>query len=193
MGVPRFLALWTAILNLPRRIVGMLVPNSPALEAPGSTVPDGHRQTGLPRSTCCGLDSMPAAAPTTPPTTMPGGPPMMPIPAPMPAPESPRSPVAVPQPDNRRDASIPIATIRILEPLRLLFVVRARLLSKRGGNMTRAVPGGLWRGNKRQFSVRFRQSLCLGHKPNDDIGRKDEKHGEENPHDHPHHGGRSRH
>ena len=34
-----------------------------------------QRQAGLPRFTCCGLDSMPATAPTAPPTTMPGGPP----------------------------------------------------------------------------------------------------------------------
>jgi hypothetical protein len=76
-----------------------------------------HRHAGFPRFTCFGWDSIPAAAPTTPPTTMPGGPPMTPIPAPMPAPDSPRSPVAVPQPDNRTDARIPSAIIRMLWPL----------------------------------------------------------------------------
>jgi hypothetical protein len=59
----------------------------------------------------------------------------MPIPAPMPAPESPRSPAAVPQPDNNTAASIPTAIIRIRGLPHL--IVGTRLIDKMGEKMTR--------------------------------------------------------
>lgn len=76
---------------------------------------------------------------------------MMPIPAPMPAPDSPRSPVAVPQPDNSTAANIPIATNRMLETFH--FIERIRLGTEGGGIMA-CRPGHL-HIHERLMSVRI--------------------------------------
>lgn len=73
-------------------------------------------QNGRPRSIWRGLLTMPTPAPTSPPTITPGGPPIRPIPAPIPAPESPRSPIAVPQPASNVVVRTTIRAVRISIP-----------------------------------------------------------------------------
>jgi hypothetical protein len=96
-------------------------------EWPLATAPDSHRdhplQNGFPRSIERGLLTMPTPAPTMPPTTTPGGPPIRPIPAPIPAPESPRSPIAVPQPERTTAA-------KMINPIAFIFASPSNARSK---------------------------------------------------------------